>query len=549
MYAERGKSCGCVCSSVQRVMTSHPHSETAQLPISLAPELLLAVHPEKSPIILDIAPRLASWTGHPVAELVGQPLDEVFHEMIPGLPVAVEEIMRSGTPAHDHRLMFTDGQGVQRTILLHAAFRPGSPGQQYRLVALRLEELPQPASSADTDTAPRGAHGLLGRAPAFVRVLHKIELYGPTDAPVLIMGETGTGKELVARALHERSQRRQKPFVAVNCAALSEELLESELFGHEKGAFTSAVRSHRGRFERAHGGTLFLDEIGDLPVRLQVKLLRALEEGVIERVGGEREIPVDVRFEAATNVHLELAVQSGTFRADLFHRLAVLRIQLPPLRQRPEDLPLLVAHFLHLLNQKYRRHVRRLTPDAMALLTDYTWPGNIRELRNVLERVYVETVGEVIGRKAFDEWVEERTQFSPGAWNVESRQTSLAQRPVLITPYPEAYRVVPARLPAGSDIPPTIEVAPTAFTYLDVPTQTRPAPLQSTPPPVPQELTPERLLQAYRRAAGNLTKAARLLGVHRATLYRHMQALGLTRHDLAAADDPLSAQSSVLSPP
>src|SRR5919199_1755926 len=223
-----------------------------------------------------------------------------------------------------------------------------------------------------------------------------------------------------------------------------------------------------------------------MPVRLQVKLLRALEEGVIERVGGEREISVDVRVEATTNVPLEGAVQTGAFRPDLYHRLAVLRIHLPPLRQRLTDLPLLVAHFLDLLNQKYRRHVRRLTPDAMALLSDYAWPGNIRELRNVLERVYVETVGEVIGRKAFDEWLEEREQFAPGAWNVEARQTPRA-------------------------------------------------PLEDPLPAGPQALTPERLVQAYRRAGGNLTRAARLLGVHRATLYRRMQALGLTRDDLAAA--------------
>jgi sigma-54 specific flagellar transcriptional regulator A len=375
-------------------------------------------------------------------------------------------------------------------------------------------------------------------------MLRKIEIYGPTDAPVLITGETGTGKELVARALHEWSQRHLKPFVAVNCAALSEELLESELFGHEKGAFTSAVRAHRGRFERAHNGTLFLDEIGDMPIRLQVKLLRVLEEGVIERVGGEREIPVDVRLEAATNVPLELAVQAGTFRVDLYHRLAVLRIHMPPLRQRSEDLPLLVAHFLDLLNQKYHRHVRRLTPDALALLADYAWPGNIRELRNVLERVYVETVGDVIGRKAFDEWVEERVQFSPGAWNVEARQTALAERPVLIPPYPGTYRLVPARLPAGPDTQPTIEIAPTAFTYLDSQTQRRPVSQEITPQHVPQELSQERLMQAYRRAAGNLTKAARLLGVHRATLYRRMQALGLTRADLAAALAPTSSLST-----
>jgi transcriptional regulator with GAF, ATPase, and Fis domain len=520
-----------------------PQHETAQLPVSLAPELLLAVHPDKGPIIVDIAPRLAAWTGRAVAELVGQPLEQVFQEVLPGLPVVVEEVLRSGLPVHDYRLTYTDHDGVQRTAVLQAGARAGAPGQPYRLIGLRLEELPQRASSTEEAEKPRRWHGLLGQAPAFVRVLHKIELYGPTDASVLITGETGTGKEVVARALHECSQRRQKPFVAVNCAALSEELLESELFGHEKGAFTSAIRTHRGRFERANGGTLLLDEIGDMPIRLQVKLLRVLEEGVIERVGGEREIPVDVRLEATTNVPLELAVQTGGFRADLYHRLAVLRIHMPPLRQRIADLPLLVAHFLDLLNQKYHRQVRRLTPDAMALLSNYAWPGNIRELRNVLERVYVETVGEVIGRKAFDEWLEEREQFSPGAWNVEARQTSMAERPVLITPYPGtgAYRVVPPRLPSGLETPSTIEVDPTAFTYLDSPSQTRPAPREAPSQAVPQELTPEHLRQAYRQAAGNLTRAARLLGVHRATLYRRMQALGLTRDDLATAPTTTSA--------
>jgi transcriptional regulator with GAF, ATPase, and Fis domain len=525
-------------------MTLHPQSETSKLPVSLAPELLLAVHSDKGPLIVDIAPRLASWTGHPVAELVGQPLDAVFHEVIPELPVVVEEVLRSGRPVHDYRLTRLERDGGQRTMVLQAGLSPGSPGQQHRLVGVRLEELPRQASTADEGRAPQRFHGLLGHAPAFVRVLRKIEIYGPTDAPVLITGETGTGKELVARALHEWSRRQLKPFVAVNCAALSEELLESELFGHEKGAFTSAVRAHRGRFERAHSGTLLLDEIGDMPVRLQVKLLRVLEEGVMERVGGEREIPVDVRLEATTNVPLELAVQAGTFRADLYHRLAVLRIHMPPLRQRSEDLPLLVAHFLELLNQKYHRHVRRLTPDALALLADYAWPGNIRELRNVLERVYVETIGEVIGRKAFDEWVEERSQFSPGAWNVEARQTSLAERPVLIPPYPGTYRLVPARLPAGPETQPPIEIAPTAFTYLDSQTQRHPASQEITPQHVPQELTQERLVQAYHRAAGNLTKAARLLGVHRATLYRRMQALGLSREDLAAALAPTSSLST-----
>ena len=406
-------------------MTSQPQHETAQLPVPLAPELLLAVHPDKGPIIVDIAPRLASsWLVAPWRNSSDSLWIRCFRVM-PGLPVVVEEVLRSGRPVHDYRLTYTDHDGVQHTAVLQAGARAGAPGQPYRLVGLRLEEVPQRAHSAEEDTKPRSWHGLLGQAPAFVRVLHKIELYGPTDAPVLITGETGTGKEVVARALHECSQRRQKPFVAVNCAALSEELLESELFGHEKGAFTSAIRAP-GRFERAMVARC---------CSTNWRYACTIAGEAVTRTGRRRHRTCrwgarntrDVRVEATTNVPLE-AVQTGAFRPDLYHRLAVLRIHMPPLRQRITDLPLLVAHFLDLLNQKYA--VRRLTPDAMALLSDYVWPGNIRELRNVLERVYVETVGEVIGRKAFDEWVEEREQFSlvPGMWRLGRRRWPSARR-------------------------------------------------------------------------------------------------------------------------
>lgn len=484
----------------------------------LAPGLLLALHPEQGPLIVDIAPRLAAWTGRPVAELLGQPLAEVWHDVLPGLPLAVAEVLRSGQAVYEYPLTRIDQAGVLHPLVAHIALRPQAPGQQHPLVGILLEERPQRLQAVDTIRPLGGRRELLGQAPTFVRMLHKIALYGPTEAPVLITGETGTGKELVARALHACSNRQRQPFVAVNCAALSEELLESELFGHEKGAFTSAIRTHRGRFERAHGGTLFLDEIGDMPLRVQVKLLRALEEGVIEHVGGEREIPVDVRLEAATNVPLELAVQAGTFRADLYHRLAVLRLHLPPLRQRQEDIPLLVTHFLTTLNDKYRRQVHRLTPEALRVLLAYHWPGNIRELRNVLERVYVETIGEVIGRQAFDEWIAEREQFAPGSWDLTAQQQARAARPVLIPPY------------AG----PSIEMAPTTFTYLDRSPATQAATLSMRQQPVPEEMTQAHLQQAYRQAAGNLSQAARLLGVHRATLYRRMQALGISRDALAA---------------
>ena len=216
-----------------------------------------------------------------------------------------------------------------------------------------------------------------------------------SNSTVLIEGETGTGKEQVARAIHSTSERRTAPLVAVNCAALPEGLLESELFGHEKGSFTSAVGQRRGRFEMAHGGTLFLDEVGDVPPAMQAKLLRVLQERRFERVGGTETIEVDVRVIVATNRSLHQLVKEGKFREDLFYRLNVVRIELPPLRERAEDIPLLVTHFI----EKYTRPgemPKHLAPDAMQILLNYNWPGNIRQLENTIERACVTTRGQVI---------------------------------------------------------------------------------------------------------------------------------------------------------
>ena len=210
-----------------------------------------------------------------------------------------------------------------------------------------------------------------------------------TTATVLIIGESGTGKELIARAIHRQSPRRDKPFVPVNPAAIVESLLESELFGHERGAFTGAYQKKLGKFELAHGGTLFLDEIATLKADLQVKLLRALQEREIERVGGTRRIPVDVRIIAATNVDLKRAISGGAFREDLYYRLNVVPIAVPPLRSRPHDIPLLVDHFVRRYNQRFGKRITGLVPEALAALADYRWPGNIRELQNVVERAVV----------------------------------------------------------------------------------------------------------------------------------------------------------------
>ena len=230
---------------------------------------------------------------------------------------------------------------------------------------------------------------LVGQGPAMSRVFDAIETVGPTDATVLITGESGTGKELVARAIHSASTRRFHPLVVIHCGALTETLLESELFGHEKGAFTGAQYRKKGKFEIAEGGTVFLDEIGDISLKTQTDLLRVLQEREITRVGGNQVIKVDFRIVAATNRNLEQFVEEGKFRPDLFYRLNVFRIELPPLRERREDIPLLVDHFVRKFSLAMNKKINRVSPAAMSLLQQYPWPGNVRELENAVERAMV----------------------------------------------------------------------------------------------------------------------------------------------------------------
>ncbi len=234
-----------------------------------------------------------------------------------------------------------------------------------------------------------GLEQIIGQSPAMQEVFDTVRQVAPSRATVLVLGESGTGKELVAHALHRLSPRHKGPFVAVHCAALSATLLESELFGHEKGAFTGAAERRRGRFELADGGTLFLDEIGEIDAALQVKILRVLEERRFERVGGTETIDVDVRLIAATNRDLKKMVAEGAFREDLFFRLDVVSIRLPPLRERAGDLPLLAHHFVSTLARENGKSLDGITPDALAALSAYEWPGNVRELRNVIERMVV----------------------------------------------------------------------------------------------------------------------------------------------------------------
>jgi len=238
---------------------------------------------------------------------------------------------------------------------------------------------------------------LVGESPPVQQVYRVINKVGPTDCSVLIEGESGTGKELVARAIHCASQRAHGPFIKVNCGALPDSLLESELFGHEKGAFTGAIKRRLGRFELADGGTLFLDEIGDVSATMQVKLLRVLQEREFERVGGESTIKVDARVIAATNKDLKQAVAQGEFREDLYYRLHVVPLTIPPLRQRREDIPLLAKHFVAKLGPRTNARVSRIDDEALGRLMSHPWPGNVRELENAIEQALVFASGDSIG--------------------------------------------------------------------------------------------------------------------------------------------------------
>ncbi len=339
----------------------------------------------------------------------------------------------------------------------------------------------------------RGLEDVVGTSEAMRRVFAQMQQAAPSRATVLLRGESGTGKEMVAQAIHQLSPRAAKPFVKVNCAALSESVLESELFGHEKGAFTGAVSDRKGRFELANGGTLFLDEIGDISASFQSKLLRALQEGEFERVGGSRTLKVDVRLVAATNRNLELAVSKGEFRADLYYRLNVVPIFLPPLRERTGDIPLLAAHFLDQFNRENGRKVG-MTQKALSILQRCKFPGNVRELQNCIWRTATMTPGEVIDE--IDLSCRRDLCLSSTLW--------------------------------GGKLPGAIPAAEPAFAEAPAPAIPTPAPVIAAPPPVEAETAPaafaasseaaaltqrEILVQAMDRCGWVQAKAARLLGL------------------------------------
>ncbi len=323
-------------------------------------------------------------------------------------------------------------------------------------------------------------HGLVGSSEPMRRLLEQIRKVAPTDATVLVLGESGTGKELVARALHDASGRKDGPFVSISCAAIPEGLLESELFGHERGAFTGAIRRKLGRFELAHDGTLFLDEIGEIPASTQVKLLRVLQERRFERVGGEETVEVSVRVVSATNRDLAAMVRAGRFREDLFYRLDVVEIPLPPLRERPGDVEELARWFLRRSSPRLGRTVSDFAPDALELLRRYRWPGNVRELENVVEQALVFAEGDVVRPQDLPEGV--RRPEAPSALPVPAGDKSLTE--------------------------------------------------------ILEDLERQLILGAYERARGVKAETARLLGIKPSALYYKLEKYGIVRPGDKPEDAP-----------
>ena len=272
---------------------------------------------------------------------------------------------------------------------IRSATEPKNQNHATTVAAASTETVARKSSAAPVLRTNRGATELIGSSRAMVSVKRLIEKVAPSDARVLISGANGTGKELVAHRLHEQSLRAGQPFIEVNCAAIPSELIESELFGHEKGSFTSANKQHKGKFEQADGGTLFLDEIGDMSLSAQAKVLRALQENRISRVGSDKDITVNVRVVAATNKNLLHEIEMGNFREDLYHRLSVIIIPVPPLRERREDIPSLAHHFVEKICAEYGQKPKVIEKDALAALSQMEWSGNIRELRNVIERLII----------------------------------------------------------------------------------------------------------------------------------------------------------------
>ncbi len=402
-------------------------------------------------------------TGYRREEVLGRHCWEIFRSDLCDAACPLRATLERGVTRMDQDVRMLGKGGKRFTVLVNTSVVKDGGG---RVVGAVESFRPLEVLEAAPARVGHTFQDIVGQSRPMRRLFEVLPDLAASEANVLIQGESGTGKELFARAIHHHSPRRHGPFVDVNCSALAESPLESELFGHEKAAFTGAVTSKVGRFELAKGGTLFLDEIGDLKPGLQVKLLRVLEQKVFERVGGTRLIPMQARIISATNRDLKQALAEGSLREDLFYRLRTVPLYLPPLRQRRDDIPLLVNHFIAKLNAQYGKEVRAVDPKVMRLFQQYSWPGNVRELERVIEHAFVFVKGPVILMK-----------------NLPSLDEFRDQRP-----------------PAGREV---------------------------EPPDLEPDSRRRQVLEALRRSGGRRREAAELLGISRTSLWRRMKELGL----------------------
>ena len=408
------------------------------------------------------------------------------------------------------------------TFAQHAAtvIENAAEKDQLRRDVLTLKAIQK---SQATDSGDFSA--IIGTADPIAQVIKQAQAVAKQDVTTLILGESGTGKELLAKAIHASSRRREKPFVAVNCMALAQDVIESELFGHEKGAFTGAMDRRVGRFELADGGTIFLDEVGELRLDLQVKLLRVLQERQIERVGSTKPVDVDVRLLAATNVDLEAAIAAGRFREDLFYRINVITLKLPPLRDRRDDVPLIVDHLLRTFNRQMGKEIKGLAPDALEALVNYHWPGNIRELRNVMERAFVLETGDQITTEALPF----NLLKASGPARVDVPSTPMASYPRQFTKARELFErtflLEALKRHRGNISATAIE--------LDLPRKTLYRKIELLKIDIDQmaqaqEITEKhQILESLKKHRGNITAVSNELGIPRTSIYRKLTAFGI----------------------
>jgi PAS domain S-box-containing protein len=447
----------------EAVLGKHP--EDGQVPEGMVGGGLLESLPE-GVFTINASWRIVSFnnkaeeiTGFKREEVIGRHCWKIFRSELCQVGCPLQVAVETGRTSVDQDVRIINKGGYQQTILVNTGVLRDVDGCITGAVETFRPLVGEGFSKKYKVGQTAFAH-IIGQSRAMQRIFAMLPDIAASNANVLITGESGTGKDLIARTIHDQSTRSRNPYVAVNCSALAESLLESELFGHEKAAFTGATEQKAGRFEKAGDGTLFLDEIGELKPQLQIKLLRVLEQHEFERVGGTRTIPMKARIISATNKDLRQAIQQGHFREDFYYRLRTVPLNIPPLRERPADIPLLVEYFIRNFNARYNKRIMSVHPEVMDLFMSHHWPGNVRELERTLEHAYVFVKGPVI-----------QLQYLPSSDEFNIRET-----------LPPAYKTAKGRRP-----------------------------------------TPERVQWALERVSGNRTKAAELLGVSRTTLWRLMK--------------------------